>query len=208
MSRPSASGGQRSTVSLTVGLLDVDRGVREIVLIGRAERTPERVLSVGRRGRSCGLGRRAPVTPPGASVMVWAGVRHRSWCRAGCAWERCRCAVVPAAVAVDAHTPGRPPGRRSATNEHDLPQSTGSRGGEGLGVRIPVAIAPSSQHRAGCGRLCAFSSAEPGPPGTHLQWRQRVGREAPGSAPLSRIPGVRTSHSPSYKRSMAVQPPP
>ena len=40
--------------------------------------------------------------------MVWAGVRHQPWCLAGFAWERCRLAVVPAAVAVDAHPPGPP----------------------------------------------------------------------------------------------------
>ncbi len=81
------------------------------------------------------------------------------------------------------------------------------RGGEGPGVRIPVAIAPSSQHRANCGRLCAFSSAEPGPPGTQPRWRQRVAREAPSSARLSRISGLRASRSPSYKWSMTVHSP-
>ncbi len=161
--------------------------------------------AVGRCGWSCRLGHRALLTPLGASVRVWAAVARQSRCLAGYGFgEVSLCLSVPAGVAVDAHTPDRRPGgsakkRTRSAAVHRLP------GGEALDVRIPEAIVSSSQHRADRGRLCPFSSAEPGPPGTHLQWRQRAGQQAPGSTPLSWIPGIGTSRSASCKRSTAIQ---
>ena len=180
----SASSGQRNTVSVTVGLLDADGRVGELVLIGRAEGTPERGLApacVTGALRPSGL---AFITGGGAGPDVLGGGAVVLWPRP------------PLPLTLTPRTAAPAPERQKRTRSaavHPLP------GGEELGVRIPVAIAPSSAHRPDCGRSCPFWSAEPGPPGTHLQWRQRVGRQAPA-------PRHCTDHPPLSLRRFSTRP--